>query len=785
MGTLYIIRQGRSFALICLTVHCLPFTVHYEPWEGKMVRVFLVILLLAMAVQAKADIKSEVMKAVNSKTDYWGEMAMKQPGGPSYEFFANLLPPLRYVDASFFQYPIVLSAPSAQVKARFVSNGSSVNALARVLNWRSEAGNPVTFHLGYWGSVFGADLKDLQGPKYASSSFGGELNSPPGNYLPIVQNTYRKGDAEASQEAFAPIDYADCGMVFVRFTGNGQLQAQLAYTADAVLPMKDGIVRDLQGGILVWLDDNWHWMPGAQRAVTILSPGKPVYLGIPTSPPKADDLPKLDASIYDAQRAKCIQTWQAVLSKGMQVEVPEPVVNNAWKSLIIGTFEILKGDNVNYSVGNQYAKMYVGEGGDAIKALALWGYLSDARQLLVPLMDYKRDDLLFHQAGKKLQLLSDYYWLTHDAGWFKEQPARIAIQVDRLVDGREKDTGLSPRESYCGDIHTQVYSLNSNANGWSGLHHFAAALEDMGNHAEAQRLTAAANEWKPRLQDAVQKSVRKDVNPVFVPMALFGEEQPHMPLNSENLGGYWDLVAPYVLACGFFPYDSQEAYWITDNLEKNGGLMMGMVRTHPANEWWLINQNTDDLYTLRYTQVTLQRDNVDRALVSFYGKLAQGLTRDTFIGGEGACPLPVDEFGRQFYLPPNSASNSFSLSTLRNMLVQDWDMDGDGTPETLRLMFATPRRWLEDGKTIKIVRAPTAFGEVSCVMRSNLKKGEVIAEVTAPARAPKSFLLRARLPEGWKATSASVGSKNLSVDPTGTVDLTGQTGKFTVRFAVK
>lgn len=732
----------------------------------------LITVLLVIATQAMSDTRSEVEKAVASKTDYWGDLAMKQPCGPSYEFFEKLLPPLRYVDTSFFHYPIVLSAPSAAVKGRFVSNGSMVNALARQLNWRSETGNPVTFYLGEFGSVFGADLKDLEGPHYEQG------------YLPIILNKYRRGDTVASQEAFASIDYADRGMVFVRFTGKGKLMAQLAYTADAVLPTKDGVVHDLQGGVLLWFDDNWKWAPGAQRLVTILSPEKPVYLAIPTKA-IAGDLPKLDASVYDAQRAKCISTWESVLAKGMQVETPEPVVNNAWKALLIGTFEILKNDDVNYSVGNQYAKMYVGEGGDAIKSLAIWGYKDDARRLLVPLMDYKRDDLLFHQAGKKLQLLSDYYWLTHDAGWFAEQQARIAVQVNRLVDGREKDTGLAPRESYCGDIHTQVYSLNSNANGWSGLHHFSAALEDMGDHAEAQRLAESAKEWHPHLWDAFEKSVRKDVNPPFVPMALFGEEQPYDPLTATNLGGYWDLVAPYVLGCGFFPYDSQEAHWITDYLQQKGGLMMGMVRTHPMNDFWAVNQNIDDLYTLRYVLVILQRDEVDRALVSFYGKLAQGLTRDTFIGAEGTCPVPLDEFGRQMYLPPNSASNAFFLSMLRNVLVQDWDMDGDARPETLRLMFATPRRWLEDGKMIKVERAPTAFGEVSVVMTSHLKKGEIIAEVTAPPRPPAKMLLRARVPDGWKVISAHIGNRSLDVDPKGTVDVSSMKGKFKVLFAVQ
>ncbi len=742
-------------------------------------------VLLAITASASAQISDpnvapdlaakwpEVMKAINSKTDYWGEKAMKLPGGPSYDYFAGLMPPLRYVDAQFFHYPITMSAPSAKVKARLVSNGSSVNALARQLNWISETGIPILFYLGNFGSAFGADLKCLTGPNYEKG------------YLPVVQTQYRHGDAVATEEVFASVDpaFAENGVVFVRFEGKGKLLAQVSLSTNAILPGAGGIVKDLQGGGFLWFDSNWKWGVGGQRLSTFLSPGKPVYLAIFTKP-TTEQLPKLDASVYAAQKNQCIQTWETLLDKGMQVEVPEPMVNDAWRSLLVGTFELLKGDETNYSAGNQYAKMYVGEGGDAIKALALWGYKDDARRLLAPLMDYKRDDLLFHQAGKKLQLLSDYYWLTHDASWFAEQKKRTAVQVDRLVDGREKDTGLAPRESYCGDIHTQVYSLNSNANGWSGLHHFSAALEDMGDHAEAKMLEESAKEWEPKLRDAVAKSIRKDVKPTFVPMALFGDEKPYNPLTATNMGGYWDLVAPYVLGCGFFPYDSQESRWLTDYLEKNGGLMMGMVRTHPENSFWAINQNIDDLYTLRYVMALLQRDEVDRALVSFYGKLAQGLTRNTFIGAEGTCPLPVDEYGRQMYLPPNSASNAFFLSMLRHMLVQDWDMDNDGKPDTLRLMFATPRSWLEDSKTIKVDRAPTAFGEVSVVMNSHLKQGEVVAEVSAPERAPGKMLIRARVPDGWKVVSAVCGGKKLAVDKTGAADITGMSGKFSVRFMV-
>src|SRR4051794_18017425 len=64
-------------------------------------------------------------EVIASKLDLWGEAALKEPGGASYEFFEKLLPPLRYVDADFRVYPILLSAPAAKVKGRILSDGST------------------------------------------------------------------------------------------------------------------------------------------------------------------------------------------------------------------------------------------------------------------------------------------------------------------------------------------------------------------------------------------------------------------------------------------------------------------------------------------------------------------------------------------------------------------------------------------------------------------------------------------------------------------------------------
>ena len=224
---------------------------------------------------------------------------------------------------------------------------------------------------------------------------------------------------------------------------------------------------------------------------------------------------------------------------------------------------------------------------------------------------------------------------------------------------------------------------------------------------------------------------------------------PFDPLTGSRDGSYWNLVINSMLNSELFGFDSKETSDILRYIQTRGGLCMGMTRVLSARSSWINEQNIDDLYDLRYALTLLKRDEPDRALVTFYGKLAQGFTRDTFIDGESTSIVPLDSFGRQIALPPNSTANANFLIQLRNLLVQDWDLDDDGKPETLRLCFATPRRWLEDGKHIELERAPTAFGPVSVRMESKLKEGTVVAEVDLPQRnQPKRTLLRARVPEG-------------------------------------
>jgi hypothetical protein len=710
-------------------------------------------------------------QVLESREDLWGNAAMQETNGASYEFFEELLPPVRYVNARFRHYPIVLSTPGALQKARLISNGSAVNALADVSTWR-DAGIPVTFLVGEDQALFGENLENLDGPVYEHG------------YLPIVSLRYRDGHASYNQETFVSVqsELRSNAVVFVRFRlaegSAGKITARLG--TNNSLEVVGHSLCDHKGRAVVVFEGDWQWNPALGSLSTSITDRKGISLAIATVPL---DSPAAAFS-FDEQQKACIRHWEDFLARAAEVHIPEQMVSDAWKSSIIGLATLRRGDHMNYSAGNAYETIYEAECGDAVRALMLWGMPDEAREMFPPLLEYAvNPGLRFHDAAFKLQMLAHAYWLTHDVAFVRNQKSRWWPALALLERERDLATGLLPREAYCGDEGQKVHSLNSNANAWRGLRDMAMVLKQIGESAEAKTAGEAAHLLREALFRAVNKSERRDVVPNFMPVALFGEEQPYHVLTASRAGSYWNLMIPYVLGSSIFA-NSQRETSILRYLQEHGGLCMGLLRFHQHSGLFANEDGLDDLYGLRYVDTLFRRDEPERALVSFYGKLAQGMTRGTFLSAEGTGLHSLDGFGRPMYLPPSSSGNAFFLSMLRSILVQDCDLDNDGTPETLRLLFATPRRWMEEGKIVQFQRMPTAFGLVSVRAESRLRQNEILAEVDLPLGKVKT-LLRMRVPDEWRVTSAACAGRLFPVDSQGTIDISALVGKQTIRFGVR
>ncbi len=720
---------------------------------------------------------------VGAGRDLWGEAAMRQTNGASYEFFRDLLPPPRYVHADYRYYPLILSAPKSPAKASLVSNGSGLNLRGGARSWK-EIGTPVHFRVGPDEFLFGGLRERVEEPTLRNG------------YLPIVSIRYTHPSPVQSEgavplrqekrfrkpeiyqlEAFASTqaDLAAHGVVFVQFmlTQGDKGIVTLDFEDNKSLKFDAGRITGPDGSVLAVLDSSWKW--DRNRAQANITQTVKATVALVTKPAMALAISEVSSPVYDQQVAACTETWNSELARGMQVSVPEPIVNNAWRNLILQNLAIMRGNRIHYSALNQYDALYESEGSDAALAAMSWGYESDGLDMLPPLLDFERAGLQYHNAGTKLLDVCRYYWLSRDRAGVQRLKPKWEREIQKLVDNRTSSHGLFPKERYCGDISTQVHSLNVNAKAWRALRDTSAMLRDMGEHAEAERLSSIAAEFRQTVLKAIDKSTIRTTDPPFVPIALMDQEPAHDPITHVRIGSYWNIIIGYTIASGIFPPGSPEETWIPKYQEQHGGLCMGMTRSGGAEfNFWTGEHRVNPLYGTRYVLDTLRRDDAERALVSFYGMLAQGLTRNTFVGGEGCTLQPVDAGGRFFYCPPNTAANAHFLSMLRNLLVQDWDLNDDGEPETLRLLFATSRRWLQDGQTITIQRAPTAFGPVSLKVQSHLSQGSIEIDLEKPKRSkPQSILLRLRLPEGWRIESARSGEVKLDFDAEGTLRCDG------------
>ena len=174
------------------------------------------------------------------------------------------------------------------------------------------------------------------------------------------------------------------------------------------------------------------------------------------------------------------------------------------------------------------------------------------------------------------------------------------------------------------------------------MHDLGALMTDFGDPALGRRYTAEAAAFRPVVLQAIERVTSRTTEPPFVPIALDGGEPVHSPILHYRIGSYWNIIIGYSIGSGIFPAGSEQENWIPHYQERHGGIFLGMVRSGGDTfNFWTGPERVNPLYGTRYALDSLRRDDTARALVSFYGMLAHGFTRNTFVAGEGASVEPV------------------------------------------------------------------------------------------------------------------------------------------------
>lgn len=728
-----------------------------------------------LPLQSDPSYEQGLLQTLAQKQDAWGDELLRAPGGPTYEAARQKLHPLflvgrpaglrpkRLTDSGVYYLPF--GQPSGWGGAGrvqlHVADGSQV--VSQVAD-----GARLTLWLG--AERYGSCLSRLATPSLAEG------------YQPVLETSYTDANGvRYQQESFAArIPQTQALVSFVHLsvdpTGARVPSVTVRFTPSLRLHRVGRQLRLHRG-----------------RAWALIGPGAGVHHGsIVFTVRQPRDLYvawlnraarvrgfTLDETSYEQARSAVEAYWDAKLAAGAQLVVPEERVYDAERSLLIQNLEL----SWRYSAGNPYER-FSWELPDVAEVMGAYGY-PGVEQSILDASLHAPTVFPNRSAGERMVASADYFRRFGDTAYVTRVTPRFRRDVASFV--RQLDGGtrsLLRRERYGADILGPIYGLHGQALALQGLRAMADVWARTGYPNLAAEASLAADRLDAGLQAAVAAAqVQLPDGSVFVPIALVdGQEHPYDSVTSSKRGSYWNLVMPYVLASGFVRPHTPLADGLLAYLLNHGSRLLGLVRFSPHTG--VINPGyqkpgTDDVYGTNVSRFLADEDQPDQLVLSLYGKLAAGMTENTFVAGEGSTVLPTPgQYYRWMFRPPNSANNAFFLETLRLLLVHETS-DAVGVPRGLELAYSTPRAWLAPGKEIAVQNLQTSFGKLSYTI--DAATTTVHAAIDLPPGFTGPLRLRLRLPPGKRLGTVTVdGAAFHSLVDAETLDLAGHSGHVDV-----
>jgi hypothetical protein len=215
---------------------------------------------------------------------------------------------------------------------------------------------------------------------------------------------------------------------------------------------------------------------------------------------------------------------------------------------------------------------------------------------------------------------------------------------------------------------------------------------------------------------------------------------PYVPCDALTPRRLLEIWYPTDVDCGALHLARLKA------VDPNGWLTTCLLNDHEdnlfLNHWGMANEPVYNQHATAY----LLRDDVKPAIRAFYSMMACAFSHSTFE------PVEHRWSWGQYFGPPSTDGAWFEL--YRKMLIHELD------DNSLLLCEATPRKWLENGKQVRIERAPTYYGLLNLTLNSRAASNEISAVIELKQRKqPSALLLRLRHPSGHAIKSALVNGK--------------------------
>ena len=427
-----------------------------------------------------------------------------------------------------------------------------------------------------------------------------------------------------------------------------------------------------------------------------------------------------DGSAIDKEDAKVwlertAGYWKGLLEKGTKIEVPCRKATDALRAAHVCQF-IANDQGVVHGGEGFYDEFYIRDGAYQLLEFEEAGYDEAARKAVEPFLKYQKPDGHFESQdneldgnGQALWALWQYGKITGDKAWLERvypqmmAACRWTMQTRRQAAADSPFVGLLPGAFADGEFlydrkhHIVGYDL------WNlrGLLCTADVAKTLGKEAEAKELTAEAGEYRKAIDEAVKRA---------------GVD--YFPASWEKEGTFWGNTETLWPTALFDPADPRVGQTIYQARKVLGGGF-----TEGTIHWVGLKEDAIHPYMSSYTTMaSLGRGEAAQVVEDFYWYLLHSTAAHAF-------PEGIHE-KRQFAwgdtIPHGTGAANYAFM-LRHMLVHEM---GD----ELHLLAAVPDWWLEDGKEIRVEKAPTYFGTVSLVVRGKADGVEV--ELSKPTRQP-------------------------------------------------
>ncbi len=384
--------------------------------------------------------------------------------------------------------------------------------------------------------------------------------------------------------------------------------------------------------------------------------------------------------------------------------------------------------------------------------------------------------------GRLLFGMAERYFLTGDKEWFRCHRDRLQAAADWIIRQRNSYMKEAPnrQELLVAGLMPPLmlgdYALPSsdwrwyygdNAFSLQGLQRFADALAEFDAEA-GRKYHAEAEAFRRDIRRAVDREAalspvrlgRDGVYRSFLPIAAYTRGLM-LALEFPSVGRPQGdvIVGALPLAEPFAALDANDARMLgtLDVMEEIGTSSCAVRELEEARkkkglsttDAWFWNSFGASLPKASHNaNIYLLQDDVPNFLRFWMNSYA------VMVGSNGKMWEWGDWGGYGECTGQDNGTAGWFLENFRNLLVME-----EG--QSLWLAKATPRVWLESGKSIAVRNAPTYFGTVAYEIVSHVDEGKIAATVEMPCRKPpQTVMLRFRHPQAKPIKSVTLNGQD-------------------------